>query len=662
MGNRTQETANGETFTYQVNSLNQYEGRTTGTTVPASGVATPGTAVSIDGTPLETTDWQNGYFFKTVPKKDPDNGGTQAILFQAISGGQAYASIRNLFVRPLSEPFSYDADGNLRADSLWDYVYNAADQLVQATSKFPDQTGKCVLIKFTYDYMGRRAAKQVYDADANGIATTCRSKTVFVYQGWALIAEYEADTSTSTPNLTLKRSFTWGPDLTGGADAGCIGGLLAIQDHRNMYEGTYNPAFDGNGNVTALIHAQTGMLAAAYEYDAYGNAVRTSGAYATENPIRFSSKYQDSETGLLYYGFRYYSPSMGRFINRDPLKEDGGLNIYAMTSNNPIGRWDYLGMFTYYDQDGDLCDSDDTTDDIIQFGPKPNSGNNDEIIQLSTTSNLDSDHYNYPSLGMAAACLTPYGGQSNISSGANFSLTDGFNSMSDYTNMSASDPFKFDSPWPQPGASASMTSPLLSDANFSALGAAMAKPIPISSDLSNFLYGTKTSQGSSGTVKPDGSGSNWNNMLTIFEFTLASAVTTINKIDGSTNNPIQSFSQATLAYPYYANTGNGISAKISSASAATTVSNAFNGRGDNSWAASISYKKGNVTGTVGFGSSASPSTSYFPSSTPAGIISFTSMISSPRGVTSPHQGYYGFASVSYSFRQFQVSELLGYFR
>jgi len=317
------------------------------------------------------------YFFKAVPK-DPVTGGLQNIDFTAEYDGQTYKSTYSFFVHKQNEPFTYDEDGNMLADSLWSYTYNAADQLTQAISTFPDQTGKRVLIKFTYDYMGRRAAKQVYDADANGLATICRSKTVFVYEGWTLIAEYSADsTSSSSSPLILKRSFTWGPDLTGGADAGGIGGLLAIQDHSAMYAGTYNPSYDGNGNVTALVNADTGELAAAYEYDPYGNAVRINGTYAFENPIRFSSKYQDSETGLVYYGFRYYSPSMGRFINSDPLKEAGGLNIYAMTSNNPIGRWDYLGLDDnddWYD-DGNIVDlppmvvTPDEADDIVQMDP-----------------------------------------------------------------------------------------------------------------------------------------------------------------------------------------------------------------------------------------------------------------------------------------------------
>jgi RHS repeat-associated protein len=50
------------------------------------------------------------------------------------------------------------------------------------------------------------------------------------------------------------------------------------------------------------------------------------------------------ETGLVYYGKRYYSPALGRFINRDPKKEHGGINLYGFVLNNPINKWDYLGM------------------------------------------------------------------------------------------------------------------------------------------------------------------------------------------------------------------------------------------------------------------------------------------------------------------------------
>jgi len=64
------------------------------------------------------------------------------------------------------------------------------------------------------------------------------------------------------------------------------------------------------------------------------------GPYAEANPIRFSTKYWDDETGLGYWGYRYHSPRLGRWISRDPLREDGGFNLYALVHNDPVNRAD----------------------------------------------------------------------------------------------------------------------------------------------------------------------------------------------------------------------------------------------------------------------------------------------------------------------------------
>ncbi|MCF7689355.1 MAG: RHS repeat-associated core domain-containing protein [Cephaloticoccus sp.] len=55
-------------------------------------------------------------------------------------------------------------------------------------------------------------------------------------------------------------------------------------------------------------------------------------------------------------GHRYYSPSLGRFINRDPIEEQGGINLYSFVGNDPVNAWDYLGMesfgSTHFDANG----------------------------------------------------------------------------------------------------------------------------------------------------------------------------------------------------------------------------------------------------------------------------------------------------------------------
>jgi RHS repeat-associated protein len=124
--------------------------------------------------------------------------------------------------------------------------------------------------------------------------------------------------------------------------AGGVGGLLTENLTTN---GVHFVAYDGNGNVAALVNAATGAVSANYEYGPFGEVIRATGPMAKVNPFLFSTKFYDWETGLYYYGHRYYNPSTGRFINRDPIRERGGLNIYAFVGNQPLNRIDVLGLF-----------------------------------------------------------------------------------------------------------------------------------------------------------------------------------------------------------------------------------------------------------------------------------------------------------------------------
>ena len=109
---------------------------------------------------------------------------------------------------------------------------------------------------------------------------------------------------------------------------------------------TYHYLYDANGNVGQVVDSSDGSLAAHYEYDPYGNLVSSDGVFAQQNPYRFSTKYFDPEASLYYYGYRYYSAEFGRWVNRDPLEERGGLNIYSPFINNPINNSDSLGLKT----------------------------------------------------------------------------------------------------------------------------------------------------------------------------------------------------------------------------------------------------------------------------------------------------------------------------
>ena len=67
---------------------------------------------------------------------------------------------------------------------------------------------------------------------------------------------------------------------------------------------------------------------------------------ATDNPFRFSTKWFDNDTGLGYWGYRWYGPGMGRWINRDPIEEEGGINLLVFVFNDALNGADYLGSST----------------------------------------------------------------------------------------------------------------------------------------------------------------------------------------------------------------------------------------------------------------------------------------------------------------------------
>jgi RHS repeat-associated protein len=208
-----------------------------------------------------------------------------------------------------------------------------------------------------YDSAGRRIRKIV--KTWNGSAYIVSSDTRFLYDGWNLVAEFSASTSASTSSFNLLRSYVWGLDLSGSMQgAGGVGGLLQVSVLLPS-PFTLLPSYDGNGNILALVDSATGTRVAEYEYGPFGEPLKVTGSAAALNPFRFSTKYTDSETGLLYYGFRYYSPSLRRWPSKDPFNEPGAkigrkdkralshnqdLNLYLFAENSPSSKVDPFGL------------------------------------------------------------------------------------------------------------------------------------------------------------------------------------------------------------------------------------------------------------------------------------------------------------------------------
>ena len=106
---------------------------------------------------------------------------------------------------------------------------------------------------------------------------------------------------------------------------------------------------NGNKNVSDVFFRLTSNgIGAHYDYAPFGATTRThrdssaSFDIVALNPFRFSSEYYDSELDLVYYNYRHYSPSLGRFLSRDPIEEQGGINLYefvGLIASTP--NWDF---------------------------------------------------------------------------------------------------------------------------------------------------------------------------------------------------------------------------------------------------------------------------------------------------------------------------------
>jgi RHS repeat-associated protein len=329
IGNRKQTTAGGDAAglnlrvaNYTNNSLNQITARDYPGTNDVIGVALATNSVTVNG----QTAWRKGEYFQATVKTN-NTAAAHWLGVTVASGGTTNTG--NLFVPKTPEQFSYDADGNLTNDGRWSYVWDAENRLIQMTVN--TNVGPQYQLTFAYDSRNRRIQKTV---STNGVGVYTNR---FLYDGWNLVAELK-------PNNTLIRSYVWGLDLSGSLQgAGGVGGLLAVSYYGSATTNCF-PAFDGNGNVMAYINAADGTSVAQLEYDPFLGIIRATGPLANVLPHLGSTKYYDWETGLYYYGHRYYGPSWGGWPNHDPIGERGGINLYGFVQNDGINTYDILGL------------------------------------------------------------------------------------------------------------------------------------------------------------------------------------------------------------------------------------------------------------------------------------------------------------------------------
>src|SRR6266576_2916893 len=273
---------------------------------------------------------------------DPKNQLTNATPV----GTQTYDSDGNVtWSGGTANAYSYDDENRL---ANWYFYSNGANGNGSPTS-LADLRTECV-----YDGHGRLRRRLEYTVTgASVLVWTLATETRYVYDGMRVIQERN---SANTPQV----SYTRGTDLSGSLEgAGGIGGLLARSHGYSSGNWSTHNCYhaDGKGNVTFLLNsAQTRV--AEYRYDPFGNTISSSGTLAAANVYRFSSKEIHVNSGLYYYGYRWYAPDLQRWLNRDPIGEPGfevlhrsapgllgsGPNLYEFVSNTPLNMVDSLGL------------------------------------------------------------------------------------------------------------------------------------------------------------------------------------------------------------------------------------------------------------------------------------------------------------------------------
>jgi RHS repeat-associated protein len=238
--------------------------------------------------------------------------------FSLASAAYTYNSDNQVVSSTSGESFVYDDNGNLTERTLpgagrITLGYNPDNQLVNYTSE-PTK------LSFTYDALGNRIRK------ASGSSIT----------------KYIVDPNRSLPGVLAES------DASGKITAYYVYGLGLIS--KITGSSAYFYQYDGLGSTVAITD-KDGKVLNQYAYDDFGN-LATNSTESLTNPFKYVGKFgvMTDLPDLLYMRARYYSPSIGRFINKDPIQIlnvelNQLLNRYLYVENNPISRKDPKGEF-----------------------------------------------------------------------------------------------------------------------------------------------------------------------------------------------------------------------------------------------------------------------------------------------------------------------------
>lgn len=280
----------------------------------------PATNISVNG---QTAQIYGDFAFASTNNTLANGSNTFTVIAQNLYG----VAVTNTLTAnlPASISLEFDDNGNLTNDGTRSFLYDAENQLTNISVAGRWRSD------FVYDGLNRRRIARDYSWGGSAWVET--NEIRYIYDRELVIQERET-------NNNVLVTYTRGRDFGGGLQgAGGIGGLLARTDG----SGSFFYHADGSGNITALIDGRQNIVAR-YEYDPFGQLIGKWGAISDANRYRFSSKEYHPNSGLYYYGFRYYAANLQRWLNQDPIQEFSGINLYRFARNNSLRYVDSIGL------------------------------------------------------------------------------------------------------------------------------------------------------------------------------------------------------------------------------------------------------------------------------------------------------------------------------
>jgi RHS repeat-associated protein len=206
-----------------------------------------------------------------------------------------------------------------------------------------------LIARYGYDASGRRIWKEQY-RHRNGAALSPAVRTYFLYAQEGLIAEatqsvtLNADLSVSV-NGPASIATQYGPR----PDSSFTTGTLFFKTKNSNGQDIVGYYHHDQRQAPLQATDRAGNIIWAASYDAFGRAQITSPAAGGTQPtivsnLRLPGQIEDVETGLHYNYYRDYDPETGRYIQRDPIGLQGGINTYGYVGASPLNTIDPLGL------------------------------------------------------------------------------------------------------------------------------------------------------------------------------------------------------------------------------------------------------------------------------------------------------------------------------